>query len=295
MTAAALSPGADSSDRADSSHTDTPAGGASGPRLARLVGTEVLKIRTTRTWWAMLLGLVAVVAVFAGIGAAFAGSQVPGQPPIPGPEDPAVARTYYTSGFSWAYVFALVLGILAIAGEYRHQTVTPTFLATPRRGLVVVAKMVATALFSLLYGVVALGVSTALTAVIFAARGYDVDLMASGLPRAFALAVLATAVWSLVGLGLGTLIRNQVAALLVGVGIAFIVDPFVSFLLNNVSWGGDVARFFPSQASSAIVEASSGGFDVSYLSWWAGALVLLGYGVVFAGVGTALTLRRDVT
>jgi len=31
------------------------------------------------------------------------------------------------------------------------------------------------------------------------------------------------------------------------------------------------------------------------LSWWAGALVLLGYGVVFAGIGTALTLQRDIT
>lgn len=264
--------------------------------MSRLVSTELLKVRSTRSWWGMLIGLVAVTLLFTAFGAAFAGAEIQGQPAAtPGPDDPAVARTYYAGGFQWAYLFAMVLGVLVMAGENRHQTLTPTFLATPRRARVVLAKMASTAVFAALYGVVALLTSTALAATIFAARGYDVDVLGNGTPRALGLAVLGTAVWGLVGLGLGTLIRNQVAALLVGIGVALLVDPLASFLLNLADWGGEVARFLPSQASSAIVEASDAGFGFEYLPWWGGVLVLLAYGSLFAGLGAFLTLRRDVT
>jgi len=263
--------------------------------MSALVSSELLKIRTTRTWWAMLIGAAVVSLVFTALLAAIAGAEVPGQPPTPGPDDPAMARTTYLTGFQWAYLFALVLGVLSMAGELRHQTITPTFLASPHRGRVVIAKMVSVVLFSVLFAVGALLVSTIVAALIFLVRGYEVDLLGNGVPRALALAVLATAIWGLVGLGLGTMIRNQVAAIFVGIGVAVIIDPIISFGLNNVSWGGDVAKFLPSQASSAIIQASSGGVELQMLSWWAGALVLLAYGVVFAGIGTALTLQRDIT
>ncbi len=263
--------------------------------MSALVASELLKIRSTRTWWAMLVGVAVVSLAFTALLAALVGAEVPGQPPTPGPDDPAMARTTYLTGFQWGYLFALVLGVLGMAGEVRHQTITPTFLATPHRGRVVLAKMVAVVLFSVLFAVGALVVSTAVAALIFMVRGYEVDLLGNGVPRALGLAVLATAIWGLVGLGLGTMIRNQVAAILVGIGAAVLIDPIISFVLNNVSWGGEVARFLPSQASNAIIQASSGGVAMDMLSWWAGALVLLGYGAVFAGIGTALTLQRDIT
>lgn len=272
--------------------------------MTRLVSTEILKIRSTRSWWGMLLGLVVITAGLTALGAFTAGmSFAPGAPPTPGPDDPAVARGVYTTGYGMSYVFALVLGVLAVSTEYRHQTVTPTFLATPRRALVVAGKLVAVVTFSVLYAVVALLVSTGLGAAVFAGRGFDVALTQDDVPRALLLSLVGTAMWGVIGTGLATLIRNQVAAIVVGIGVTFILEPLVGLALGLVSWGTDVAKFLPGAASAALVEISpaasasttDGPLSVDILPWWAALLVLLGYGVVLGGVGARLTLRRDVT
>ena len=266
--------------------------------MSRLVSTEILKIRSTRTWWAMLIGLVVLTLAFTALGGFTAGqSFAPGAPPTPGPDDPAVARGVYTTGYGMATVFALVLGVLAVSTEYRHQTVTPTFLATPRRSRVVVSKLVAVSAFSALYAVVALVLSAGFGAAIFALRGFEVTLLGDDVPRALALSVVGTVVWGILGTGLATLIRNQIAAIVVGIGVTFILEPLIGLALSLTSWGPDVAKFLPGSASAAVVEVSATGGPLSpdALAWWAGLLVLLAYGSVFAGLGAALTLRRDVT
>lgn len=265
--------------------------------MTRLVSTEILKIRSTRAWWAMLIGMVVLVIALTAFGAAFAGRSLPNSPPLPGPDDPAVARSIYTGGLTnFGYVFTLALGVLVICTEYRHQTVTPTFLAVPRRHRVVLAKWVAAAAFGVVYGAAAVTASALTAALVFSIRGFDVDLLGHGVPRALLLAVLGFAVWAVLGVGLGTLIRNQVVALLVGVGVAALVEPIVSAVLAFQSWGPAIVKFFPTVATAAIVEpATNAANPVEYLTWWAGALLLLAYGAVFAALGAVLTLRRDVT
>ncbi len=125
-----------------------------------LVRAELLKIRTTRMWWGLLIGAVVFAALAASISAAVAGSAqagAPGQNPAMTfqLDDPAMLRSIYSQGFSGAYLFAMILGIVGMTGEYRHQTITPTFLATPRRGRVVLAKIVTYAGMGLFYGLVA--------------------------------------------------------------------------------------------------------------------------------------------
>ena len=262
--------------------------------ILRLVRSELTKILTTRLWWGLLIGVAVYAAVQSGTTAGFAGVDAgAGQPTTPGLDAPETIRSVYaTAAFTAAFVFALVLGVTGMTGEYRYQTITPTFLATPRRARVVAGKAAAHFVIGLGYGVVAVLVSLAVGAVVIAARGAGLGLDTPGLWRSVLLAVLAVGLWTLLGLGVGTMIKNQVAAILVAVAIAFVVEPLVGLALGAADLDG-VAKFLPTTASSAMTSPVSVFIDL--LPWWGGALVMLGYAAVFAAIGLALTVRRDIT
>jgi ABC-2 type transport system permease protein len=273
-----------------------PSASRSGSGLGRLVGTELLKLRTTRVWWALLLTGVLLAFLQAGLLAGTAGLSLgQGAAPTPPPTDPAMLRTIYTGGLNYGYVVTLSLGVLGMAGEYRHLTITPTLLAVPRRSRLVTAKVVAYLLAGLGYGVAFILAGAVLGGIVVVARGYPLGLGASGVVRAMLLAMLACAIWAVFGLGLGTLIRNQIVALLVGIAFAVLAGPLLALALQ-AAHAGSVAQYLPNQASAALVQgASGGGIEQTLLPWWGGGLVLLTYGIVFAALGTVLTTRRDVT
>jgi ABC-2 type transport system permease protein len=206
-----------------------------------------------------------------------------------------VANSVYTGGLQVGYLLTLVIGIMQIGSEYRHKTITSTFLATPRRVRVMVAKVVSLLGSGAFYGLVFVVGSVGVGATVLSVRSLPAFPETGPIVRTLALSLLVLGLWALIGLGAGILIPNQVAALLVAVGVAWIVEPIAGVVLNNWSWGADIARFFPSQATGAIVQSVSGTPGADPLSWWGGALVLIGYAAVLAGVGSALTVRRDVT
>jgi ABC-2 type transport system permease protein len=263
--------------------------------VTRLVRAELLKLFTTRLWWGLLIGIVAGGAAFAALTAGLAGRGPAGQS-TPGVTDPATVRSTYTAGLSIGYLIALALGIITMSGEYRHQTITSTVLSSPRRLRIVLAKLAALTVAGVGYGVVAVLAGVVVGAPIILLRGGSARLTSDGVPRALALAALAVALWAILGLGVGTLLRNQVVALLVSIGVAWLAEPLLSLGLNALDWGF-VAKYLPSSATSALVSpaASGGGLTMAYLPWWGAALVLLGYAVMSGALGAAVTLRRDIT
>ncbi len=100
------------------------------------ISAELLKLRTTRTTKGLLLAAILVAGL---LGAATVGT-AGGENATLGSAD-NLANVVGASSLP-AFVM-LIVGILAMAGEYQHRTVTSTFLATPRRGRVLVAKLVA--------------------------------------------------------------------------------------------------------------------------------------------------------
>ena len=106
--------------------------------------------------------------------------------------------------------------------------------------------------------------------------------------------LLVLGLWALIGLGAGILIPNQVAALLIAIGVAWIVEPIAGALLSTQSWGEGVSKYFPSSATTAVLQSYNGGND-NELTWWVGAIVLAAYAAIMAGVGSFLTVRRDIS
>jgi hypothetical protein len=256
-----------------------------------LIRAELRKWSTTRMWFGLTLGGVLAVAVITLITALTSGAgngdNGPATPPL---SDPAQVRTVYGVAFGIGSLFALILGVIAICGEFRHQTITPTFLATPRRSRVVVAKLGGIVLVAGISGILMILAGLVVGAIVISAKGFSTRLGSGDVEQALLLMVLGLVVWSVLGLGVGTLLKNQIAAILVVVGFTFIAEPLLLAGLNAISWFS-VAKFLPGQASMAMVRTTG----EHLLSWWGGTLTLLAYGAVAALLGTFFTLRRDVT
>jgi ABC-2 type transport system permease protein len=273
--------------------------------VLRALGSEFEKVFTTRMWWLLALLLVGYVAFLAGGFGAFLGWAVenPDAAANAGntqlPPGMQLAPLIYSFASSIGYVFPVLLGALAVTGEFRHRTLTPTFLAEPHRSVVLGAKFVSELLLGAGFGMIAFLTSVGTGAAALAAFGLDTEL---GEPDTWALigrGVLAMALWATIGVGLGSLVPNQVAAIVIVLAFTQFIEPILRLAasLNDVT--ATIGQFLPGAASDALVGASfysiaSVGAAES-LDWWQGGLVLLAIGVVATLIGGATTWRRDVT
>jgi ABC-2 type transport system permease protein len=142
------------------------------------------------------------------------------------------------------------------------------------------------------YGLVAAVTALAVGGTVITIRGFDPGLGTERLWPSVGLGVVAAALWTLVGLGIGTLIRNQVAAILAAVFLVFVVEGIATAVLTATHLDS-VAKWLPTNVSTALT--SPGTTQLDYLPWWGGGLALLGYAALLAGTGIAVSTRRDVT
>ena len=266
--------------------------------IQRAIRSELRKFFTTRLWWGMAIGVFLAGAAFSllfGILLTSDSAGSGGAQGIPTGDATQIANSVYTGGLSIGYLLLLTIGVIQIGAEHRHSTITGTFLATPRRTTAMLAKVVALLVIGVMYGVISLVGSVSVGAVTLSARG--AEAFPSGeVVRTIALSLLVLGLWALIGLGVGILIPNQVAALLIGVGVAWIVEPIAGLALKAWDFGRDhIAPYLPTEATNAIVNAVQNAPDDVRLSWWGGALTLAAWAAVLAGVGIWLTARRDVS
>jgi ABC-2 type transport system permease protein len=250
--------------------------------MIRLVRAEFTKLTTTR----LIYGMAAAMAAFAvlAVVALMTTPDMEGKPPLSADSLPMFVAAPVTL-LSGA---ALLLGILGMAGEFRHQTITGTFLVTPDRGRVVAAKLVAYPLAGIALTLTILAFTAAVATGWLAAKGITPSLLHARVVGQVLLgAVLAAGLCGLVGVGVAALVRNQVAAL-VGVAVwALVVEGLLMSLLQAPS---SLAKWLPSAAAAALTNPGGG-----HLSRLAGTLLLAGYALALALAGTRLVVRRDIT
>ena len=152
------------------------------------------------------------------------------------------------------------------------------------------AKVVGIVAVSALSGIAMIAAGLVVGAIVISAKGFGTRLGSGDIQQTLALMVLGLVVWSVLGLGVGTLLKNQIAAILVVVGFTFIAEPLLQAGLNALGWFS-VSKFLPGQASMAMVRTTGEHLQ----SWWGGMLTLLVYGAVAAAIGMFYTLRRDVS
>lgn len=277
--------------------------------FSRAIGAEFAKLGTTRMWWvlaAVMFGYIALLAgglsaLFAGIESGYINPEAAGTGSSGLAGFGSLPPLIYSFASSVGYVFPVLLGALATTGEFRHQTLTPTFLANPRRAQVLGAKTITLFVAGAFFGVVALLASVGVGALVINAFDVDPLLADSATWALIGRTVLAMAVWSTIGVGLGVLVPSQVAAIVIVLAFTQFIEPLLRFasLFTEVTQG--IGNYLPGAASDALVGASfftlaaPGGSPAVMLEWWQGGLVLLTYMLAATVIGYMVSWKRDVT
>ncbi|MCL2464461.1 MAG: ABC transporter permease [Micrococcales bacterium] len=264
---------------------------------------EYRKLVTTRTWWVLLLVAFGYLA-FLGAVLAWALAQPNATTDAGGDGSQSITLTatqivssIYTIGVSLGFAFPVIVGVLVVTTEYRHKTLTPTLLAEPSRTRMIAAKLVIGAGEGVLFGLATTCAATAAGAAVLALLHQPTALGVGATWGMLGRSVLALAVWAVIGVAIGTVITNQVAAIVVVLAFTQFLEPALRTVFAVTSWGAGVGKFLPGAAGEAIAGGSfysAAGIGQILGQWWQGLLVLLAYAAVLVVAGRLTTLRRDV-
>jgi ABC-2 type transport system permease protein len=244
--------------------------------VTALLRAELLKLRTTRTFAALVgssLALSLLVVVLVSL--------------LSDNVNEKDVHDLFTADFSG--LFILLLGVIGMAGEWRHRTITGTVLAAPNRLRLMAAKTlsyaVAGAVLSLIVTVTIMAVGT----LILSARD-EITIGFGDLADLLWRNLAVAALFGAFGVCVGGLVRNQIVATVGLLVIAFALEPAV------LAVASEVGRFGPTTgAPSGIQEVDPGGdSSAKVLAPGVALLVMIGWiGAAFTAA-TASLRRRDL-
>lgn len=253
--------------------------------MGRLLAGEAAKLATTRLWLWLLLAAMALTALYAGLNIAFTNDPENFAPHLSTAEG---QRLLFATAATPATTFAAVLAAVGVTGEFRHRTVTATFLATPHRWRVVAAKLAIYGVVGTVYAAACLVVVVGLGEPWLSTMGIEMSLAGSGLPGTMAGVIATGTAFGLLGVAIGALLREQVATVVGLLVFRFVAEPIVTSIPALEQW----TLYLPGPAASGL--AGSVLENRSFLEPWQGALVLAGYVAVTAAAGVIVVRGRDV-
>lgn len=263
--------------------------------MVNTLRAEAIRLFSTRLW----IGAVVAAAMSGGLVmlvAAIGPANV--DPPMPGLDTAQGASSVLGLASITLFVPA-VFGTLAITSEYRHRTITTTFLFTPRRWKVLLAKLTVFGAASIAYGSIL--TTTALVGLYggAAVHGTSVGLTTGEVADFVVRLIAGCCVYTLMGVGIGGLLRHQVLALGTVIGyfyfleVLLLVIPGVKLAYPFLVGGATSALLGFDYLTQSLAD-QAGGDVVRLLSPVGGGLVLLGYAVLASVIAVLVPLRRDV-
>jgi ABC-2 type transport system permease protein len=239
------------------------------------VRAEIIKIRSTRTTIGLILGMLVLTVSITLLSGLLQHAR-----DLSRVED---QRQLLGIG-SIAGLFAALAGILVVTSEYRFGTIRPTFLVTPSWRRILGAKIVASFVSGVAFGVVGIGLSYAIGYLCLSGRNIHFALDTRDSLLLIAGSIGGSALWGAIGVGVGTIIRNQVGSVIALLAWGFVVESLLFALVPSVG------RWTPGEAQNAM----QGSTADHLLSPGLGTLTMLVWLTVLAAVGVAWTSQRDV-
>jgi hypothetical protein len=238
--------------------------------VSRLIMGELIKVRTTRT--ALGFAIASVLLVLALVLISFLAGD---------PRSVSDKRDALDVGGVLS-VPLLIFGIVGATGEYRHRTIAPAVLIAPGRLRLTVARLIA-------YMLTALAVGVAMVAVAFVIglplAGGGESLASEDLLRLAAGGVIVAVLTVALGVGVGVLVRNQVAGVVGALIWLFILSPVLGLIDESL----------PNYTTLPAAGVAGGGSGDSNAPSWGGAvLILVAWAAVFLAVALVIERRRDV-
>jgi ABC-2 type transport system permease protein len=252
--------------------------------MTRAIRAELLKLRTARLPWGLLGVVLTLTAVHSLLFDSNAGGS--GHTAIKSLATYAGQREAVTIPGE-VLLFATALGVIVASGEFRHNTATSTYLAIPDRVRVLGAKAIAAAAMGLLFGLAGAAVTTIIGLSFTAAHGYAIVLSAATIARYAAGATIGAALLAAAGVGLGSLIRSQVAAIITVFVWGFVIEQTISSVYDAAQ------RYLPYRAAASLAgtELSAG----TALPFAVAAALAAAAAALLALTATRTTVNADIT
>ena len=263
--------------------------------MTLLIRAELLKLRTVRITYGLILTAAALTALFAVIESSIAG-KASGTYAVASLATVA-GQTTVTTLTSWSMILAAVLGILVASGEFRHSSATLTYLATPDRNRVLLAKMPAAALIGAVFGLLSAAISTGLGLAFTVGRGDAIAVGTSTMLGHAAGAMLGAALLAMIGVGLGSLIRSELVGIIAIFIWALVIESLIGGLFTSIR------PYLPYTAATTLAGIKLGGAAFgpahtvtggSPLPFAASAGLLIGVAALVSVAAARTTLQRDI-
>lgn len=176
---------------------------------------------------------------------------------------------------------ALLLGILAVAGEHRHGTIVPSLLVSPRRGRFLAAKLGAQAALGVVLALAVSAVALVAGTSYLASRDVTVDLLSDDVLMTVAASTFVATLYAIIGTAVGAVVKNQTAAVAGALMWVFAVENVIPLLLRNPG----LKRWLPGGLSERLLQvadpvAGTGGTWLALVTFTAVAAALAGAALV---------------